>query len=152
MSNVARCVLVSRGERYTGTQGLTYGTGLTGATTGAKGLCLTEAELPPGACSRAHLHRGIETGGYVLEGTLETLWGERLEQSVVAEAGEFVCISPDVPHVVRNPSGSGRHARSSPTRQPTTRKVSSCGLIWTHCSVSLPACPPVRVSPVSTTS
>jgi uncharacterized RmlC-like cupin family protein len=105
------CVLVGRGGQYTGAQGLIYAAGLTGASVGARGLSLTEAALPPGACSRAHLHRGIETGGYVLEGTLETLWGERLEQSVVAEAGEFVYIPPDVPHVVRNPSGE-RPARA----------------------------------------
>ncbi len=98
------CVLVGRGGRYTGTQGLTYASGLTGGSAGSRGLSMTEAELPPGACSRAHLHRGIETGGYVLEGTLETLWGEQLDESVVAEAGEFVYIPPDVPHVVRNPS------------------------------------------------
>jgi uncharacterized RmlC-like cupin family protein len=102
---------VPRGASYTGAQGLTYGVGLTGASTGAHGLCLTEAELPPGACSRAHLHRGIETGGYVLEGVLETLWGESLEHSLVAEAGEFVYIPPDVPHAVRNPSAD-RPARA----------------------------------------
>jgi uncharacterized RmlC-like cupin family protein len=111
MSTDRGCVLIGRGGRYTGAQGLTYAAGLTGASAGARGLSLTEAELPPGACSRAHLHRGIETGGYVLEGTLETLWGERLEESVVAEAGEFVYIPADVPHVVRNPSGD-RPARA----------------------------------------
>jgi uncharacterized RmlC-like cupin family protein len=104
MSELRGCVLVGRGGRFTGAQGLTYAAGLTGASAGSSGLSLTEAELPPGACSRAHLHSGIETGGYVIEGTLETLWGERLEESVVAEAGEFVYIPPDVPHVVRNPS------------------------------------------------
>jgi uncharacterized RmlC-like cupin family protein len=107
----AGCVLVPRGASYPGAQGLTYSTGLTGATTGARNLCLTEAALPPGACSRAHLHRGIESGGYVLEGTVETRWGERLEHSLVAEAGEFVYIPPDVPHVVRNVS-SDRPARA----------------------------------------
>jgi uncharacterized RmlC-like cupin family protein len=106
-----RCVLVGRGGRYAGTQGLTYGTGVTGTTAGAVGICLTEAELPPGARSRAHLHRGIESVGYVLEGTVETLWGERLEHSLVARDGEFVYIPADVPHVVRNPSAD-RSARA----------------------------------------
>jgi uncharacterized RmlC-like cupin family protein len=104
MSGLRGCVLVGRSGHYTGAQGLTYAAGLTGVSAGSGGLCMTEAELPPGACSRAHLHRGIETGGYVIEGTLETLWGDRLEESVVARAGEFVYIPPDVPHVVRNPS------------------------------------------------
>ena len=104
-------MLVRRGEDHTGAQGLAYSAGLTGATAGSRGLCLTEAALPPGARSRAHLHRGVESGGYVLEGTVETLWGERLEHSLVAEAGEFVYIPPDVPHVVRNAS-SDRPARA----------------------------------------
>jgi uncharacterized RmlC-like cupin family protein len=105
------CVLVGRGETYVGAQGLTYGAGITAATTGAHGLCMTVAELPPGARARAHLHRRIESGGYVVEGTVETLWGERLEHAVVARAGEFVYIPPDVPHLVRNPS-SEEHARA----------------------------------------
>jgi uncharacterized RmlC-like cupin family protein len=104
MAEAPRCVLVGRGETYLGAQGLTYGSGITGATTGARGLCLTVAELPPGARSRAHLHRRIESAGYVVEGTVETLWGDRLEHSVVATEGEFVYIPPDVPHMVRNPS------------------------------------------------
>jgi uncharacterized RmlC-like cupin family protein len=105
------CVLIRPGDSYTGAQGLSYGAGLTGATAGARGLCLTEAVLPPGACSRAHLHRGIETGGYVIEGTLETLWGGRLEHSLIAQAGELVYIPPDMPHIVRNPSAE-RPARA----------------------------------------
>ena len=98
------CVVVRSGGSYEGAQGLPYRQGLTGATAGSRGLCLTATTIPPGARSKAHLHRGIESGGYVIEGTLETLFGERLEQSVVANTGEYVYIPPDLPHVVVNRS------------------------------------------------
>jgi uncharacterized RmlC-like cupin family protein len=60
--------------------------------------------MPPGARAKAHLHRGIETAVYVIEGEAETWFGERLEQSVVARAGDYVFIAADTPHVVVNRS------------------------------------------------
>jgi uncharacterized RmlC-like cupin family protein len=105
MSDPPACVLVRRGGFHTGAQGLGYAAGLTGGTAGTRGFSLTEGELPPGASSRPHLHRGIESGGYVIEGAVEMLWGERLEHTLAASAGDFVYIPPDVPHVVRNPTG-----------------------------------------------
>ena len=35
---------------------------------------------------------------YVLQGRVETRWGERLEHSVITEAGDFLFIPPRVPH------------------------------------------------------
>ena len=97
-------MLIRAGSRYEGAQGLPYALGVTAATAGTTRLCLTETTIPPGGRSRAHLHRGIESAGYVIEGTLETLYGERLEQRVVTGPGDFVFIPPDVPHVVINRS------------------------------------------------
>jgi uncharacterized RmlC-like cupin family protein len=104
MDGPPRCVLVRRGATHTGAQGLAYATGLTGASAGSRQFCLTEGVLPPGGASRAHLHRGIESGGYVLEGEVDALSGERLEHVVRAEAGDFVYIPADLPHAVRNAS------------------------------------------------
>jgi uncharacterized RmlC-like cupin family protein len=106
VTDAPRCVLVPRGGSHTGAQGITYAAGLTGASAGTRGFCLTEGELPPGAASRTHLHEGIESGGYVLEGTVEMLWGDGLRESLTATAGEFVYIPPGVPHLVRNTSGA----------------------------------------------
>lgn len=100
----SECVLVRTGSQYEGAQGLPYALGITAATVGASRLCLTEMRIPPGGRSRAHLHRGIESAGYVIEGNLETLYGERLERSVVAGPGDLVFIPPDVPHLVVNRS------------------------------------------------
>jgi uncharacterized RmlC-like cupin family protein len=98
----AECVLVRAGPMYEGVQGLPYARGVTGATAGATRLCVTELTIAPGGRSRAHLHRAIESVGYVIDGTLETLFGQGLERSVVAGPGDFVFIPPDVPHVVVN--------------------------------------------------
>jgi uncharacterized RmlC-like cupin family protein len=95
------CRIYRRGERYTGAQGMTYFEGLSGS-----GICMVELELPPGGWSRAHLHRGVESAGYVVEGELEMLWGERLEHRDRIRPGELAYIPPDTPHLVLNPTES----------------------------------------------
>jgi uncharacterized RmlC-like cupin family protein len=56
---------------------------------------MVELELPPGGRSRAHLHRGVETAGYMIEGELEMRWGDRLERTDRIAAGELVYIPTD---------------------------------------------------------
>jgi uncharacterized RmlC-like cupin family protein len=93
------CRVYRRGERYEGAQGMTYFAGLSGP-----GISMVELELPPGGRSRAHLHRGVESAGYVIEGELEMRWGDRLERTDRIAAGELAYIPADVPHVVLNPT------------------------------------------------
>jgi uncharacterized RmlC-like cupin family protein len=76
-----------------------YFAGLSGA-----GISMVELELPPGGRSRAHLHRGVESAGYVLEGELEMLWGAQLEHRDRIRPGELAYIPPDMPHLVLNPT------------------------------------------------
>jgi uncharacterized RmlC-like cupin family protein len=98
----AGCEIVRRAAAVEGAQRLRYAPGVTAKTSAARGLCLTNAELPPGARSACHLHRGIESAGYVASGTIGFWWGERLQEYAVLEAGDFAYIPPDVPHVVGN--------------------------------------------------
>ena len=93
------CRVYRRGERYEGAQGMTYFEGLSGP-----GICMVELELPPGKRSRAHLHRGVESAGYVIEGELEMRWGEKLEHRERIRAGDLAYIPPDMPHLVLNPT------------------------------------------------
>jgi uncharacterized RmlC-like cupin family protein len=97
--------IVRRGGATERAQRLSYAAGVTSATTAAAGLCLTTAVLPVGARSACHLHRSIESAGYVVSGTVETWWGRRLEHHAVLEAGDFAYIPPDLPHVVGNAGG-----------------------------------------------
>jgi uncharacterized RmlC-like cupin family protein len=100
------CKLIRPGETYVGQQGFSYIAGLTGANAGARGLCMTVLPLPDGARARTHLHRGIETAAYILEGVVDMYYGERLEHFLQAQPGEFVYVPADMPHLVLNRSGA----------------------------------------------
>ena len=106
----ATCKLIRPGESYVGQQGFTYIGGLTGASAGARGLCMTVLPLPDGARARTHLHRGIETAAYILEGVVDMYYGERLEHFIQACAGEYVYVPADMPHLVLNRSGAPARA------------------------------------------
>jgi uncharacterized RmlC-like cupin family protein len=97
-----RCTRITGGARRAGAQGLQYREGITGVTAGSRAVCMVVAEIPPGGRSRAHLHHGIETAIYVMEGAAETWAGPRLEERVPAEAGDYLHIPADLPHVVVN--------------------------------------------------
>ena len=87
-------------------QRLPYFVGVSGATVGATGLSMHMVVIPPGARADPHAHRGYETAIYVLEGRVETRWGEGLAESIVSEAGEFLFIPPGVPHEAINCSAT----------------------------------------------
>lgn len=87
-------------------QGLPYFAGLSGRTVGAQGLAMHLVVIPPGARAVPHVHRGYETGIYVLEGRVETRWGEGLAESVISGPGEFLYIPPGVPHEAINLSAT----------------------------------------------
>jgi len=87
-------------------QRLPYFVGVSGETVGATGLSMHIVVIPPGARADPHAHRGYETAIYVLEGRVETRWGEGLAHSVVSEAGEFLFIPPGVPHEAINCSAT----------------------------------------------
>jgi uncharacterized RmlC-like cupin family protein len=106
----ATCRVVRSGDPYEGKQGLTYLTGLGGETVGSKAVCMKVVVLPDGARAKTHLHRGIETAVYVIEGTPEMFFGGRLEQHVEVAADDFVYIPPDTPHLVVNRSGKPARA------------------------------------------
>lgn len=83
-------------------QRLPYFIGVSAATAGATGLSMHMVVIPPGARADPHMHEGYETAIYVLEGRVETRYGDRLDQSVVSEAGDFLFIPPGVPHEAIN--------------------------------------------------
>lgn len=100
------CRVVPSGPSYVGQQGFTYLTGLTGATAGTRALCMTVLTLPDGARAKTHLHRGIETGAYIIDGEAEMYFGERLGEYLRARTGEYVYVPADMPHLVLNRSGA----------------------------------------------
>lgn len=85
-------------DAHMSAQGLPYFYGISEATVGATGLAMHLVEIPPGGRAEAHKHRNFETAIYILEGRVETRYGEYLEKSLISEPGSFLFIPPDVPH------------------------------------------------------
>ena len=103
---MADCRLIRPGAvSYEGKQGFDYIEGITAETTGSTGICMMLLTIPPGARAKAHLHEAHETAIYVISGTAETWWGERLENRVDVSAGAMFYIPAGMPHlrVTRGP-------------------------------------------------
>ena len=105
-AEASTCRVIRSGEAYQGKQGLTYLRGLTGDTVGSKAICLTVLVLPDLARAKTHLHRGVETAVYIIDGRFEMYFGGKLEDHVDFGAGDYVYIPADVAHLVMNRSGS----------------------------------------------
>ena len=86
-------------------QRLPYFVGLSGATVGARGLSMHLVVIPPGATGQLS-PLPSQSGIYVLEGRVETRYGQRLESSVVSEPGDFLFIPPGIPHEAINLSAT----------------------------------------------
>jgi uncharacterized RmlC-like cupin family protein len=100
-------VVTVRGvELGKGKQDLPFFPGISGKTAGAKGLSLSMVVIPPGGSAKAHIHKGFESAIYLMQGRVETRYGEGLKRSVVNEAGDFIFIPPDLPHQPVNLSDS----------------------------------------------
>ena len=54
--------------------------------------------VQPGALTGAHHHGELESIIYVVRGRARMRWGDQLEYTAVAEAGDFIFVPPFVPH------------------------------------------------------
>jgi len=99
-------VTVRVGEASQSKQSLPIFPGISTKTAGAKGLSLLKVVIPPGGKAEPHTHKGYESAIYLLQGRVETRYGNNLEKSVVNVAGDFIFIPPDVPHQPVNLSDS----------------------------------------------
>lgn len=115
---------ISAREQTTEKRNLQYFEGISRATAGATGIAMQRVVIPPGAQAVPHSHDGYETAIYVLQGKVETRYGEHLELSVISEAGEYVFIPPYVPHQPVNLSQTDVAiaiiARTNPEEQEPT--------------------------------
>lgn len=87
-------------------QRLPYFVGISADTAGTTGLSMHMVVIPPGAAAAPHLHQGYETAIYVLEGRVETRYGDGLRESIISEAGDFLFIPPNMPHEAINLSNT----------------------------------------------
>ena len=111
-------------EATTSKQALPIFPGISGKTAGSKTLSLLKVVIPPGAAADAHVHKGFESAIYIVQGRVETRYGEGLKKSVTNQAGDFIFIPPDVPHQPYNLSDTEPAiaivARSDPDEQEHT--------------------------------
>jgi uncharacterized RmlC-like cupin family protein len=102
-------------------QRLPYYVGISEATAGAKNISMNLIIIPPAGAAEPHLHKGYETAIYLLKGRVDTRYGEKLENSVICEAGDFIYIKADVPHQPINLSATepvvALVARNDPNEQ-----------------------------------
>lgn len=95
-------VTVKSPEAIQSVQKLPYYVGISKETAGSKVLSMNLVIIPPGGQAEAHYHDGFESAVYLIEGRVETCYGEGLKQCIVNEAGDFIFIPPNVPHQPRN--------------------------------------------------
>ena len=100
-------------------RGVVGGAEISQATTGATNIYMGKFRVPAGARSRPHYHEGCESAVYMLSGTLEVKWGDRLEETVSLGPGDMVYVPPRETHILQNLSDSEPAeyvvARDSPT-------------------------------------
>ena len=100
-------------------RGVVGGSEISRDTTGAQHLYMAVFRVPPGARSRPHYHANCESACYMVSGSMEIRWGERLEQSLVVEPGDLLYVPPRETHIVVNRSDTDPAdyvvARDSPT-------------------------------------
>ncbi len=73
---------------------------------GSKNLWAGVATMEPGARSGAHHHGECESVIYVLSGRIRLRFGEKLEETAEAGAGDFIFVPPNVVHQEINLSDS----------------------------------------------
>lgn len=106
MATGLSCRIVRAKEASAGVTGFNYAQGISSATVGAKALCLQLATIPPGARTKAHLHKDHESAAYVISGQLVFWFGDGLREKVAAGPGDFLYIPPGVPHLSLNGSNT----------------------------------------------
>lgn len=101
---MADVVLVKPDQRSANTvqtPGMVREAGIAPDVVGSIGLWVGFVSAPPGE-SDSHHHGDAESGIYVLKGRIRMHFGEGLERSVDAEAGDFLFVPPNVVHVEEN--------------------------------------------------
>jgi uncharacterized RmlC-like cupin family protein len=94
-----------RSANTTQTTGMVRQAGIAPGVCGSQGLWVGFVSAPPGA-SGVHHHGDAESGIYVLKGRVRMSFGEALENSIIAETGDFIYVPPNTVHVEENLSAT----------------------------------------------
>lgn len=121
MMTTDKIITVRSKEAFVSKQQLPNFEGISAQSAGAKYLCMHLVIIPPGGRAVAHYHDGHETTIYIVKGRAETKYGDNLAQSSINEAGDFIFIPPNMPHLPINLSDTEEViavvARNDPNEQ-----------------------------------
>jgi uncharacterized RmlC-like cupin family protein len=100
----------------------------------SQGICMHLLTIPPGKRAKAHLHQDHETAIYMLQGKSAMWYGEKLEQHMDLEVGDFLYIPAGMPHLPYNPSESesctALIARTDPNEQESVLLLPELDAVW----------------------
>lgn len=88
------------------TPGMNRAAAINAARVGAQKIWAGTVTIHPNAKTGAHHHGALESVIYVVRGKARMRWGERLEFTAEANAGDFIYVPPYVPHQEINASTS----------------------------------------------
>lgn len=98
------CRVIHTTGTYRGKQGFDYEGAISAESVGAQRICMHMLTIPPGGRAKVHMHENHETAIYVLSGKAKMWYGEKLEEHLTAQVGDFVYIPAGMPHLPYNPS------------------------------------------------
>lgn len=97
--------IIEPSARSKGTQqtsGMVREAGVCPATVGAESIWSGLVTTAPGVRSGKHHHGPAESAIYVVSGRARFSWGEDLEHSAIAQAGDFIYVPPFAAHAEEN--------------------------------------------------
>ena len=72
--------------------------GVSESLTGATGIHLATATIPPGCESGAHIHLNCESALYIIKGYGKFMVGEKLDRAIAFGPGDYLFVPPGAPH------------------------------------------------------
>ena len=96
------CRVLQATSQFLSKQGHLLAPGISAQSVGAQRIHLQIATILPGARAKAHKHADHETAVYVLSGESGMWYGDKLEQHLVARAGDSLYIPANMPHLPYN--------------------------------------------------
>jgi len=88
------------------TPGMRRMAAITTASANATKIWAGTVGIAPDAKTGAHHHGKLESVIYIVKGRARMRWGDQLEFTAVAEAGDFIFVPPYVPHQEMNASST----------------------------------------------
>jgi uncharacterized RmlC-like cupin family protein len=92
------CRVVRAESEFLGKQGHLCAPAISAQSVGARRIHLQIVRIPPGRSAKAHKHQDHETALHILSGESGMWYGEKLDQHLIARAGDFLYIPANMPH------------------------------------------------------